>query len=98
MFNLDHIAAEFRDAATNLVTLAAGAEASIHKMETDDPLVADAIRLAEDRVPGLSQVVGAAQMVLLGAQAMVTTAQQQAQAAPPPPAPPPAPSVAGAAP
>lgn len=72
------------DAATTLVTLAAGATQSVHDLEASDPLVASAITLAEHEVPGLTQAVGIAQAVVAFAQvvAHATTAAAATAGAP----------------
>jgi hypothetical protein len=64
--------------ATKLLTLVAGAEASVHNLEANDPLVGQAIALAVKEVgtfPAATQVLSIGKAVLGLAQMMASMTQ-----------------------
>lgn len=94
-FSFSNFWSALQSGASHLITLAAGAETAIHKIQADAPIVAIALNLLEKEFPGVSQVVGIAQTVLGAAQATVNALQASATALGPAPAVATAPAAAG---
>lgn len=72
------------NAATKLLTLAAGANSSIHSFESSNPLIGDAISLAQQEVgsvPVLGQVEAVGSAVLSFAQVIASITSNAASSA-----------------
>ena len=85
-FGFENFWSALQRGASHLVTLAAGAETTIHRIQADAPIIATVLNLLEKEFPGVSQVVGIAQTVLAAAQATVNALQSSVAAAGPAPA------------
>ena len=81
-FSFGNLWIAISSAASFLGTLAQGLETSVHNIEADHPIVAQAVALAEATYPGLAQIEGIAHTVLSGAQTLAHAVAGAANAAP----------------